>query len=305
LPTEGVALSYRAGLEGPDVETGVLLVGLDGTQLARLRGAEVSGPQGPGALILSTRGGDYLLDARRRGLVPVDRSRLGTPLANHATIVTSAAGDPARSWIEQDGHEVFDLGNLMANRVTVSNDRDVVTNQHDDRAVAYDTRTHTQIELPVGCAVADRHGERWLYLCDPDRAGQPTEVRLREAAATRVVFPRAEALGSWRSARFSNDATRVLLQWSGECEVLTAYLAPVGGRLDRVPSKEATAIAAGCSKDDRAILLVPTEPGCGSDDGRSGLYLVGVKDTPQRVFGPPGGTRLVDAAVWTTVPGDG
>jgi hypothetical protein len=306
LPIDGVAISYRAGPEGPDVETGVLLVGLDGHVLAKVRDGLVASEGAPGALFLRTKDRDYLLDPGHRGLAPVDRSKLDRlPLANHATLVSITDRDPGRSWIEQDGREVFDLENAMANTVTVSNDRDVVTNQHGDRAVAYDTRTRAQIELPVGCAVADRHADRWLYLCDPDRGGQPTEVRLKRGADTHVVFPRATELGSWRSARFSNDGSQVLLQWSGECEVLTAYLAPVGGEPRQVPGDQATAIALGWTKDGRAAVLVPTDPGCGSDDGRSGLFLVRADRTSTRVFGPPPGTRLVDAALWTTVPGDG
>jgi hypothetical protein len=188
----------------------------------------------------------------------------------------------------------------MANGATISYDRDVASNQDDTTSTAYDTRARKRVDIPAGCAVADRHGDRWLDLCG---SPLPTEVKLRRGAKSTTAFPPPSGIGHWRKAMFSPDGTHVLLQWSGECEMQTAYVGDPGRPLRQVPGPTPTADALGWSADGRAVVFVPTEPGCGTDDDRSGLHLVRADGTWVRVFGPSDGRQLVDASLWMRVPG--
>jgi hypothetical protein len=81
--------------------------------------------------------------------------------------------------------------------------------------------------------------------------------------------------GHWRFALLSPDGDRILAQWSGECEVPTAYVVtlqggpPVpitGGRPD-VPES----FALGWSRGGRALVVLPYGP-CGSGSGLPGVY---------------------------------
>jgi hypothetical protein len=77
--------------------------------------------------------------------------------------------------------------------------------------------------------------------------------------------------GFWRSVELSPDRKTLLLQWSGECEVQTAYLAHADGRGLRAVAPESVAL--GWTPSGRAVVDLPTR-GCAGRARRPGIYLV-------------------------------
>jgi hypothetical protein len=73
----------------------------------------------------------------------------------------------------------------------------------------------------------------------------------------------------------SPDAKTWLGQWSGECEVQTAYFIPVRGGKPRSVTGDAAdeATALGWASRNRARILVP-RAACGKQFRRPGIYLV-------------------------------
>jgi hypothetical protein len=64
------------------------------------------------------------------------------------------------------------------------------------------------LALPAGCASTVAHDQR--------RAPRPRAL----------VLPRPEKNGRWTKLLLSPDGSTYLGQWSGECEIQTAYLVP-------------------------------------------------------------------------------
>jgi hypothetical protein len=77
--------------------------------------------------------------------------------------------------------------------------------------------------------------------------------------------------GYWRSIELSPDRRSLLLQWSGECESQTAYLARADGRGLRVVGRESVAL--GWARSGRAVLDLP-RGACAGSTRRPGIYLV-------------------------------
>ncbi len=86
-------------------------------------------------------------------------------------------------------------------------------------------------------------------------------------------------LGHWRySASDPRYGDLFLAQWSGECEVPTAFFVdrdegdvePVTGQAD--PANAPESFALGWNKRGQAVVFLP-EGACGSDAGRPGVYL--------------------------------
>ena len=78
--------------------------------------------------------------------------------------------------------------------------------------------------------------------------------------------------GYWRSAELSPDRRSLLLQWSGECEIPTAYLARADGGGLRPAAPESVAL--GWTRSGRAVVDLP-RGGCAGSARRPGIYLVG------------------------------
>jgi hypothetical protein len=81
--------------------------------------------------------------------------------------------------------------------------------------------------------------------------------------------------GYWVSVELSPDGRTLLLQWEGECETLTAYLArPDGSRLRPAVGTRATeSVALGWTRGGRAVLHLP-HGACGAGSARAGVYLL-------------------------------
>jgi hypothetical protein len=103
-----------------------------------------------------------------------------------------------------------------------------------------------------------------LRFCRGKRGyGQVRGVRVR----------RPKGLGGWVWAAASPDGRNVVMQWSGECEVPRAYLAPAGGGRPRPLAGDQNSFALGWTDDARAIVYVPEIAGCGASR-RHGLFLI-------------------------------
>ena len=103
----------------------------------------------------------------------------------------------------------------------------------------------------------------------------PTEIRLLSGAGrVRVLSGPVDPSGHWRYAVPSPDGRWVLAQWSGECEVPTAYLfALTGGPGRPVIGREFATSAVGWAPDGRAVVTL--WPGaCSADTDGPGTYLL-------------------------------
>ena len=80
--------------------------------------------------------------------------------------------------------------------------------------------------------------------------------------------------GFWVSAELSPDRQTLLLQWSGECEIPTAYLtrADGSGLHPAVRSRGTESVALGWARNGRAVLDLP-RGACAGSTSRPGIYL--------------------------------
>jgi hypothetical protein len=86
--------------------------------------------------------------------------------------------------------------------------------------------------------------------------------------------------GHWYWAALSPDGSRFLAQWSGDCEVPTAFFVSLGGGTpipvtgERDWLKSPNTMAYGWTTDGRAIVFIPTKPACGTGVFHPGIYLI-------------------------------
>ena len=102
--------------------------------------------------------------------------------------------------------------------------------------------------------------------------GYPWSLRARPS----TVYLRGRKLlsrrnGYWRSVELSPDRKTLLLQWSGECESQTAYLARADGRGLRPMASESVAL--GWTRSGRAVFDLPGGA-CAGSARRPGIYLL-------------------------------
>lgn len=282
LPDEGVAV--------PVAGVGVVLVGLDGRVHGHLPGYSVDmRTDTAGPLMLRSRADDYFLLAGNR-LEPVPYIPEGpvtVPLAYGAELEWYPDLAPGGPGVRRNGRDAFeDPGDADA-FYFVSNDRDIVTQDTPKATRALDLRDGSVSELPRGCSVADRHGSRRYLVCDDRILAGPSTDR---SPAT-LVQPLGKD-GHWRRAMVSPDGSRLLLQWSGECEVQQVLLAPSStgsatmlGAVLGVKGNP-TAHAHGWSLDGRAVVSVEASPACGTGIADGGVYVLG--ERPVRIYAVPG-----------------
>ena len=104
------------------------------------------------------------------------------------------------------------------------------------------------------------------------RRTRPSTVYL---GGRKVLGPLPSGSGFWVNAERSPDRRTLLLQWEGECETFTAYLARAdGGGLHPAVGTSATESAAlGWTRSGRAVLDLP-RGACGASFHRPGIYLL-------------------------------
>jgi hypothetical protein len=121
-------------------------------------------------------------------------------------------------------------------------------------------------------------GPRPLVICgypySKRRLGSTVYLRGRKLVGP-LPSPRRTLGGYWVSAELSPDRRTLLLQWQGECETLTAYVARADGSGVRpaVGDRGTESRALGWTRDGRAVLHLPRAV-CGAGFRRPGVYLL-------------------------------
>jgi hypothetical protein len=84
------------------------------------------------------------------------------------------------------------------------------------------------LPTPAGCRFADASTRTQLFLCGHT-------MKTRTNGRTRILVKSPGRAGHWEWAEFSRDGSRVLAEWSAECEIPVAYeLAVASPRLNPV-----------------------------------------------------------------------
>jgi hypothetical protein len=150
---------------------------------------------------------------------------------------------------------------------------------------------------------AERKGIRFL-LCHRDHGTSIRATVERAAEGERSLVTAnppptpsardAGKIGRWAAAFLSPDGRTLLLQWSAECEVPIAFVAPAGGGAPRVVSGQRDwttapeSVAMGFGSDGRAIIGFPRGV-CGGGLRRPGIYAVEPRTfTRKRIADFPG-----------------
>ena len=127
-------------------------------------------------------------------------------------------------------------------------------------------------------------------------SGPPDRIDVADSGGVRTLIrsPSTGTLaaprGHWRAALLSPDGGRVLAQWSGECEIPTAYFVdtatgaarPVTGERDERTPDPPNSIALAWA-DDRTALVVLPEGACGLGTQPAGLYAVADGQSPRLI----------------------
>ncbi len=307
LPRVGLAI---------EVMDALVLVRLDGTVIRHLRGYSIDYGTGgyipaPGPVLLVGPGRRRaVLDAAHGALTDTEGIRI--PLAFGAEIIMLGGHEAS---MERDGVVLAhkrrnDFLNLSQHRDLISlesyvEDPEGSIGVADSRVI--DVRTGESRDVPDGCFATDRVSDAVILTCRGLSTRGPASrlLSLAPDGTTRtLVRAGGRGGGHWRFAYASPDGSTLLAQWSGECEVPTAFRVPIEGGDPVTLTGESLAeapnsTALGWSPDGRAIAYLPADPGCGSGIPVSGIYLVAADGTPELVYGPMSDTW--GGAVWTAV----
>ena len=131
-----------------------------------------------------------------------------------------------------------------------------------------------------------------LVGCGSSKTTKPATTTVHGDSYTVVLKP-AGKNGHWVKLYLSPDTKTWLGQWSGECEVQTAYFLPAHGGKARPVTGHAgdESIVLGWAAPNRARILVP-RAACGSQFRKPGIYAVdraGHATLVKRVKTGPGG----------------
>jgi hypothetical protein len=112
--------------------------------------------------------------------------------------------------------------------------------------------------------------------------GEPPEIVIIESNGVHQTLAASRDtghpdVGHWGYGLPSPDAKWVLAQWSGECEVLSAYAVEVStGRVEFVGLQGTESRALGWAPDGRAIVGVSGGPCTNAESADDGIYLIDV-----------------------------
>ncbi|MDP9342395.1 MAG: hypothetical protein M3Q23_09950 [Actinomycetota bacterium] len=289
LPPTGVAV---------EVQDRVVFVGLDGTVHGHIDDFQLDFDLPFSVGLLAVSGGQEFAIDPGHGTVRGLRGNQ-VPLAAGARLSLHPTGD-------QETHWTLDLAGgrrvmFPPSQVRVSVDHALVTSQvfrirdgfaRPVSSRVVDTASGATVRLPPACWAAERLPDSWVLACWPSGPGHPSWIGVlgpRGGVRRLVPAPRGPggqaALGHWEGAEASPDGSTLLLQWSGECEVPTAYLAPASGGRPRAvvhgrPPVESVAL--GWAPPARLVVSLP-QAACGAGFERPGVY----------VLSRSGGSRLV------------
>lgn len=141
---------------------------------------------------------------------------------------------------------------------------------------------------------------RSVAICGAD-SGPPARIDVADSAGARTLIQSpsggtpANPRGHWRAALLSPDGNTVLAQWSGECEVPTAFFIdtataaarPVTGQSDEGLGSRPNSIGLTWA-DDRTALVVLPGGACGLGTQRPGVYAVAAGQSPRLIYGARG-----------------
>jgi hypothetical protein len=140
------------------------------------------------------------------------------------------------------------------------------------------------------CGILARLARGELLSCLRIPGGEPLLLRARGAVRS-LVPSMADRAGHWSNAFVSPDGGHLLLTWSAECEVPTAFVAPArGGRPVPVTgeadwTKAPESVGLGWARDGRA--LVHLQGGaCGTGAPRPGVYAFDRRGGSAYITGP-------------------
>lgn len=142
-----------------------------------------------------------------------------------------------------------------------------------------------------------RHGRNY-FLLDVDQGAlvpvpfdEARMVIYDEGPEPQIALPptqgNSEPLGHWRYA-YSSPSGVTLAQWSGECEVPTAYWIDGSGTARIVTGERSLrhapeSVALGWSPDQRAVLFLP-QGACGGSGSPPGIYLYTAPGVGRLIF---------------------
>ncbi len=288
LPGEGVAV---------EVMGATVLIDLDGVVIGHLAGYSIHySSELPGPVKLTDPLGDeFLFVAGATALLPFNR-RL--PLAYGVEyVVTERSGPdldgsdaPSRTLVG-DGWD-YPLG---SGEMLLSSGRETVTNRiwsesaehlfEPGASSAIDTATGSITELPDGCWVGAKYGATTYLVCRVNNAdGFPLDqvyantvggVGLVQPPNSELAFP----VGHWRWLLVSPDGSELLGQWSGDCEIPTAFRMKTNGAgqiatITAEPYDSAPAsYALGWSADGRSIAMLDGSGACTEPAEQPGIHI--------------------------------
>jgi hypothetical protein len=291
LPAQGLAVEEK---------NGVAFVDFRGRRLAAVPGLEFFGQDTNAATGLprfrDAQGGRWRVDRQTHRFVAAPD---GLPLAGGAKL--DYVPRLSTWFVRREGRVVLRV-RTPRESFALSEDRDVVST----RGRALDLRARRTIELPGGpeCSVASRRG--WILLCRAQPIGATLPVRIDALTGGRRVAVAAPPVrrssdgrihGHWRYLLVSPDGRRILAQWSGECEIPTAFLIERGSTRPLGASSYAKApvsFALGWLPNGSAVIHFP-QGACGGTHRVPGVYVVPRSGKPRLVIKVSGFGRV---AMW-------
>ena len=291
LPAQGLVVSERGGISF--VDFGSRRLGhVNGLRFASQDTNVSSGlPR-----FLDQSGRLWRLDRRGRRFVP---AAAGMALTGGATL---AFVRRSHTWkVARAGRVILQM-RVGREFPFVSEDRDFVSTGRR----ALDLRTGRFVDVPRGCVVASLRAPNWILLCGRISSGTilPTSIEERVPGRRRLIVgppvrhgPDGRIHGHWIYVKVSPNTRRLLAQWSGECEVPTAFL--VEGRTVHPFGAETYAGAPesgalGWLRDGKAVVHFPVGA-CGGSFRRPGTYVVARSGKPQLVVATG---RFASVAMW-------
>jgi hypothetical protein len=243
------------------------------------------------------RGGHlWRLDVDARRFLP---ARTGTPLSGGATL---AFRRPSRTWFVSRAGRVILRMRVGREFPFLSEDRDLVSTGRR----TLDLRARRFVDVPRGCVVASRRATNWILLCGRIASGTmlPTSIEERVNGRRRRIIgppvrrgPDGRIHGHWVHVKVSPTSRWLLAQWSGECEVPTAFLVEDGkvrtfGADTYAGAPESGAL--GWLRDGRAVVHFPVGA-CGGSFRTPGTYVISRSGKPRLVLATK---RLAEVAMW-------
>jgi hypothetical protein len=242
-----------------------------------------------------------LLNPPSRTLVRAAAEKI--PLAGGAVLTQLGRVDRGR--IDRGTRTLWDIAaDLGGQEITVSSGRDIVSvtsrfGGTTGASRALDLRTDSFRDLPPGCAASDRRGSLWYLVCGESESS--SIEALSPSGAVKKMAGSPGGGGHWVSVSLSPDGSRLLAQWSGECEVPQAYLVPAGGgKLFEAGGRPVESEALGWSLGGQAVVFFPFGA-CGDSLSRPGVYALSAGGLARRLFTVPADFSRVEVAFWSAL----